>query len=125
MSTPAWPASLPALPLVGTQRFEALGAAPIETEFQYGNIELRARSPLRIVPMTQSLVFSTAQFAIFRNFVETTLASATQRFTYYFDDFEGHRIARTCLFRKGLAGISAQKRGAAFVEVRLQLMVFF
>lgn len=125
MSTPAWPSSLPALPLVGTQRFEALGAAPIETEFQYGNVELRARSPLRTVPMTQSLVFSTAQFAIFRNFVVTTLASATQRFTYYFDDFEGHLIARTCLFRKGLAGISVQKRGAAFVEVRLQLMVFF
>lgn len=125
MSLPVWPSSLPALPLVGTQSFEAMGEAPIETEFQYGNIEMRARSPLRIVQMTQSLVLSTAQFAMFRSFVETTLASATQRFTYYFDDFEGNRIARACLFRRGLAGISARKRGAAFVEVRLQLMVFF
>lgn len=125
MSLPVWPSSLPSAPLVGTQTFEALGTRPIETEFQYGNIEMRARSPLRVAPMSLSLHLSTAQFSVFRNFIEITLSAATQRFTYYFDDFEGRRLARTCLFRGGLAGISAQKRGAAFVEVRLQLMVFF
>lgn len=125
MSLPQWPSSLPASPLVGSQALTALGRAPIETEFEYGNIEMRARSPLRVVPMTQTLLLSTAQFGVFQDFVEHTLASATQRFFYHFDDFAGGRVTRPCLFRGGLAGISATKRGAAFVEVNMQLMVFW
>ena len=122
MSVASWPASIPSLPLVGSQTLAGLDAPGIETQFESGNVELRQTTRGRVRRISQKILLTSAQFALFQTFVMVTLARGTQRFTLSLDEFSGPRVQRQCQFVGGAGGISAARRGTA-IEVSFQLRV--
>lgn len=123
MSDLVWPSALPQTPLAASQSTDRLTTPAIETEFEYGNIELRQVSSARIRLVSVEFMMTAGEYAIFETFVINDLHGGTMSMQFPLDDYSGSRAHRIAQIVEGGAGVKVTRRGAHML-VSFQIRVY-
>lgn len=121
MTMPSWPSNIPFKALLNRQTLDRSDTPVLESEFEYGNVELRRVSAARIRLVSISMAMTQGEFATFETFVRDDLISGTKSFSYQMDSFHGDRPNVICQLVRG--GYTAARSGTS-VNVSFQLRVY-
>ena len=108
----SWPANLSFFVARQAYAVQALGQAPMASPMQSGKIRQRPQYTLRIARVAYGWEFTSAELAVFRDFVARTLGDGAAEFVMpiWIEAAQAYQN-RTVLIREGAGGISERKLG--------------
>ncbi|MGJ5036598.1 hypothetical protein ACQR13_21030 [Bradyrhizobium sp. HKCCYLRH3059] len=121
MTVPAWPDGVRYAPDLNSVPEISRFLPPLETEMGGGNTRRRARPGDNVGAISQTIVMPRAEFAIFVDWVKTTLNNGTSRFSMPVWLGNGFEV-KVCQFTKG--GLTEKPTGTRSVAVTMSLRIY-
>jgi hypothetical protein len=120
MAVANWPANVPHDP--NEEGFQPIKMMldPLKTEMEGGNVRLRSRPGDNVGTVGQTVVMTTAEAQIFRNWVKADLGNGTARFNapvWLTNGFE----TKVCQFANGAPTYAHYARGMVAVSMTLRV----